>query len=89
MLQNNLKVTFIDEALANADNGEIFVQLPAGIYSHRGADADCQPILNGFNILLPLLIMIRNWPWTVFNGNHTSRLSLPYRPSGYSRKRKS
>lgn len=36
MLQNNLKVTFIDEALANADNGEIFVQLPAGIYSHRG-----------------------------------------------------
>ena len=35
MLQNNLKVTFIDETLANADNGEIFVQLPTGIYSHR------------------------------------------------------
>lgn len=89
MLQNNLKVTFIDKVLANADNGEIFVQLPAGIYSHRGADADCQPILNGFNILLPLLIMIRNWPWTVFNGNHTSRLSLSYRPSSYSRRQKS
>ena len=36
MLQNNLKVTFIDETLANADNGEIFVQLPTGIYSYRG-----------------------------------------------------
>ena len=73
MLQNNLKVTFIDEALANADNGEIFVQLPAGIYSYREVRYSCQPILNGFSILLPLLIMIRNWPWTVFNGNHTSR----------------
>ena len=35
MLQNNLKVTFIDKVLANADNGEIFVQLPTGIYSYR------------------------------------------------------